>query len=103
VAVALVLYRISTKQTIRMILIWDMATCATWVIATSLITSLGCMPLSPWTFYRDICYRTDVSRQVCYIVFDFFHALLPIAILWNVQISRLLKLSIVSLFLVGLV
>lgn len=98
----MVLYRIATQKPIRLILIADMVICATWVIVTSIITSVGCMDLSPWAFSRDICYSTDVSRQVCYIIFDFFHVILPIAILWNVQISRWMKLSVVGLFMVGL-
>jgi hypothetical protein len=102
VAVALALYRITTNQIIRKILIGDIAISITWIIVTSLITALGCKTLSPWKLSHNICYQTDISREVCHIVFDFFHVLLPIAILWNVKISRWVKLSIVSLFMVGL-
>ncbi|KUI63764.1 hypothetical protein VM1G_10480 [Cytospora mali] len=102
VSVALVLYRLDTRRFIRVTLIADMIICCVWTIVATLVLGLGCLELSLYTFSNSVCQNTNYSQEAFYVIFDFFHVLLPIVILWKVQISKLQKLSIVCLFAVGL-
>ncbi|ROW04459.1 hypothetical protein VMCG_04952 [Cytospora schulzeri] len=102
ISVALVLYRLDPRRLIRFTLVADIIICLTWTIVATLVLSLGCTELSAYTFSSSVCRNTKYSQEASYVIFDLFHVLLPIVILWNVQISRAQKWSIVGLFGVGL-
>lgn len=102
VSVALVLYRLDPRRLIRFTLIVDIIVCSMWTIVSTLVLSLGCMDQSPSAFSKPVCQNTKYAQEASYIIFDLFHVLLPIVILWKVQISRRQKWSIVCLFGVGL-
>lgn len=102
ISVALVLYRLDPRRLIRFTLIADIIICSTWTIVCTFVLSLGCMDLSPYTLNKAVCQNTNYSQEAFYVIFDLFHVLLPVVILWNIQISRAQKWSIVCLFGVGL-
>lgn len=102
ISVALVLYRLDSRPKVRMIIIIDIVTCVIWNVITTLVLSLGCMRQSPYVINNKVCENTFYSQESSYVIYDIFHVLLPIYILWNVQISRALKVSVVCLFSVGL-
>lgn len=103
ISVALVLYRLDSGRLIRAILIVDILVCAIWTIVVTLILALGCtgtwipIPLS-----QSVCQATNYSQEISYVIFNVLHLIIPMVILWNVQLSRTLKWSILSLFGVGL-
>ncbi|ROW01203.1 hypothetical protein VSDG_02712 [Cytospora chrysosperma] len=101
-SVALVLYRLDPRRLIRLTLIADIIICSMWTIVATLVLSLGCTDLSLYTFSNSVCRNTKYSQEASYVIFDLFHVVLPIVILWRVQISRAQKLGIVCLFGVGL-
>lgn len=102
ISVALVLYRLDSRPRVRNIIIIDIITCCIWTIVTTLTLSLGCMRLSPYVINSTVCENTFYAQESSYVIYDVFHVLLPIYILWNVQISKALKVSVVCLFGVGL-
>ncbi|KAK2614253.1 hypothetical protein N8I77_001099 [Diaporthe amygdali] len=102
ISVALVLYRLDSRPKVRTVIIIDIITCCIWTIVTTLVLSLGCMRQSPYIINDKVCENTFYSQEASYVIYDVFHVLLPIYILWNVQISRALKVSVVCLFGVGL-
>ncbi|KAI3395112.1 hypothetical protein diail_1727, partial [Diaporthe ilicicola] len=102
ISVALVLYRLDSRPKVRNIIIIDIITCCIWTIVTTLVLSLGCMRLSPYVINSTVCENTFYSAESSYVIYDVFHVLLPIYILWNVQISKALKVSVVCLFSIGL-
>lgn len=104
ISVALVLYRLDSRTLIRAILIFDITTCCVWTIATTLLGALFCVQGSPYPGIIDktTCKNTAYARESLYIIYDVFHVILPVFILWKVQISRTLKLSVIGLFSVGL-
>lgn len=101
-SVALVLYRLDPRRFIRLTLIADIIICSMWTIVAILVLNLGCTELSLYTFSNSVCRNTRYSQEASYVIFDLFHVVLPIVILWKVQISRAQKLGIVCLFGVGL-
>lgn len=102
ISVALVLYRLDSSQKVRTVIIIDIVTCIIWNVVTTLVLSLGCMRQSPYVIDNTVCENMFYSQESSYVIYDVFHVLLPIYILWNVQISRALKFSVVGLFSVGL-
>lgn len=102
ISVALVLYRLDSRPKVKTIIIIDIVTCTIWNVVTTLVLSLGCMRQSPYVISNKVCENTFYSQESSYVIYDVFHVLLPIYILWNVQISRALKVSVVCLFSVGL-
>jgi hypothetical protein len=102
ISVALVLYRLDSRPVVRAIIIIDIVTCVIWNLVTSFVLALGCMKLSPYMINMKVCENTYYSQETSYVVYDVFHVLLPIYILWDVQISKTLKVSVVGLFSVGL-
>lgn len=102
ISVALVLYRLDSRPAVRTIIIIDIVTCTIWNLVTTFMLSLGCMKLSPYVINMTVCENTFYSQESSYVIYDIFHVLLPIYILWNVQISKALKVSVVGLFSVGL-
>lgn len=104
ISVALVLYRLDSRPLIRSIIVFDIITCCIWTLFTTLLVSLACMPGSLYlgTLDATTCHNVTYSRESLYILYDVFHIILPVFILWNVQISRGLKLSVIGLFSIGL-
>lgn len=102
ISVALVLYRLDTRLFIRAILIADMVICSVWTVVVTLILGLGCTRTSPWQLNDSVCQASNYSQEASYVVFNTFHVLIPIVILWGVQIKGNLKWAVISLFAVGL-
>lgn len=115
ISVALVLYRLQdARPVVRAVLLTDMIACAVWTVVVTLILALGCNSDSPSSphrnYYRSapvplpesVCEATNYSQEASYVIFDVLHVIIPAAILWNVQLARMLKWSIVALFGVGL-
>lgn len=104
ISVALVLYRLVERiyGTIRWILIVDIAVCAMFNTATTLILALGCMAGTPYTFSDSVCENTNYAQEASYVIWDVFHVVLPVSILWNVQMGTMVKTGVVGLFSVGI-
>lgn len=103
ISVALVLYRLDARRIIRAILITDIVICSIWTVVVTLILALGCTGnYIPVPLPEAVCRSTNYAQEASYVIFDVLHVIIPIAILWNVQLSRTLKWSIVALFSVGL-
>lgn len=104
ISVALVLYRLDSRPLIRAIIVSDIATCCIWTLFTTLLVSLACMPGSLYrgTLDTATCNNITYSRESLWIIYDVLHIILPVFILWNVQISRSLKWSVIGLFSIGL-
>lgn len=104
ISVALVLYRLDTRPLIRSIIIFDIATCCVWTIASTLLGSLFCSNMGLYWGVLDTttCINTMYARESLYIIYDVFHIILPVFILWKVQIGRMMKLSVIGLFSIGL-
>lgn len=102
ISVALVLYRLDSRKKVRTVIIIDIITCIVWNVITTIVLSVGCLVQSPHVINHTVCENMFYSQESSYVIYDVFHVLLPIYILWNVQISRALKFSVVGLFSVGL-
>lgn len=104
ISVALVLYRLVERvyRTIRWILVIDIITCAVFNIATTLVLALGCMAGTPYTFSNGVCKNTNYAQEASYVIWDVFHVVLPVFILWNIQMGWMIKIGVVGLFSVGL-
>ncbi|KAJ4387115.1 hypothetical protein N0V93_007703 [Gnomoniopsis smithogilvyi] len=105
ISVALVLYRLVERvySTTRLILLIDIISCAIYNTMTTIILALGCMEGTPYSFNDELCKNVNYAQGASYIVWDVFHAVLPVFILWNIQISREMKAGVVGLFAIGLV
>lgn len=104
ISVALVLYRLVERvySTVRWVLIIDIVACAIFNAATTLILALGCMPGTPYTFSNSVCENTNYAQESSYVIWDMFHVVLPVFILWNIQMGWMIKIGVVGLFSVGL-
>lgn len=104
ISVALVLYRLVERiyNTIRWILIVDITACAIFNTGTTLILALGCMAGTPYTFSNSVCENTNYAQEASYVIWDVFHVVLPVFILWNVQMGTMVKTGVVGLFSVGI-
>jgi hypothetical protein len=107
VSVALVLFRLSPNVMFRRILAASMVVVCVWTLVTLLTMVLQCRPLSVrWNGGAGTCVEAKVIMQTGYsfsamdIASNWLYALLPVAMLWNVQISRQLKGMVT--FLLGL-
>lgn len=105
ISVALVLYRLVERvyDTIRWILIIDIILCVVFNTATTLVLALGCMEGTPYTFTASVCENANYAQEASYVIWDLFHVVLPIFILWNIQMTWRVKAGVVGLFGVGLV
>lgn len=79
-----------------------MIICSLWTIVVTLIIGLGCSSNSPMTLSVNVCQASNYAQEISYVLFDVLHVIIPIVILWNVQISKTMKWNIVALFGVGL-
>ncbi|KAG8157316.1 hypothetical protein KVR01_012700 [Diaporthe batatas] len=105
ISVAFVLYRLTNNGSplIRAVIIFDISTCWVWTIFTTALTSLSCMKMGPYYGAIDklTCTNVAYSRESLYVIYDVFHIILPVFILWNVQIGKGLKWSVLGLFSLG--
>lgn len=102
ISVALVLYRLDTRPFIRITLIADMVICAVWTVVVTLIVGLGCTTHSPYVLSGSVCEASNYAQELSYVIFNVLHVIIPIFILWGVQINGNLKWAVVALFSVGL-
>lgn len=102
ISVALVLYRLDTRLFIRITLIADMVICATWTVVVTLIIGLGCTASSPYVLSESVCEASNYAQESSYVIFNVLHVLIPVVILWGVQINGNLKWAVIALFSVGL-
>lgn len=99
---ALVLYRLDERLVMRAILVTDMAVCTVWTVVVTLILGLGCQSNSPWDLGDPVCRASNYAQEVSYVFFNVLHIIIPVVILWGVQIRGNLKWAVVSLFSVGI-
>lgn len=102
ISVALVLYRLDQRQSIRITLIADMVFCAVWTVVVTLILGVGCMRNSPLSLSISVCQSTSYAQEASYVFFNVLHLVIPIIIVWGVQIRGNLKWAVILLFSMGL-
>lgn len=101
IAVALVLIRLANTKGLRWALYISMVVVTLWTIIMTIFTSWLCASGGSSNYAgTKTCGAVGYFRTISNIFIDYFYALLPIYILWNVQIS--LKLKLTALFLLGL-
>ncbi|EFY93670.1 hypothetical protein J3458_015594 [Metarhizium acridum] len=100
-AVALVLMRIATTRAVRWLLIGSMGVVVVWTTVMTIYSSHLCAKAGTSNYAGSkTCNIVGYFRTTTNIVIDYFYALLPVYILWNVKMRLVLKLSVV--FLLGL-
>ncbi|KAK5631473.1 hypothetical protein RRF57_007187 [Xylaria bambusicola] len=107
VSVALVLLRISgtnKKSPIRLVLIGSIIVVTIFSIATFLALALQCRPVTlNWGIGKGECVAPHVITDIAYafsasdIASNWLYATLPIVMLWNVQLTLRVKLSVILL------
>lgn len=104
ISVALVLYRLVERvySNTRCILIIDIISCAIFNSVTTIILALGCVDGTPYTFKDELCKSVNYAQGASYIIWDVFHTVLPVLILWNIQMSPKLKAGVIGLLAIGL-
>lgn len=102
ISVALVLYRLDTRLWMHILLIADMIICATWTAVVTLIIGLGCTWHSPYQLSESVCQSTNYAQEISYVIFNVLHVVIPVFILWGVQIRGNLKWAVIALFSFGL-
>ncbi|RYO80478.1 hypothetical protein DL766_007364 [Monosporascus sp. MC13-8B] len=108
-SVAIVLYRLAEcRNTIRRILQGSMIVLGIWGTVSVLIVALECLPLSvAWGVGDGNCVHpivlanTGYSTSAIDIATGWLFALLPIALLWNVQLNTTTKVSVILLLGLG--
>ncbi|KAI1648820.1 uncharacterized protein F4817DRAFT_55577 [Daldinia loculata] len=102
IAVALVLYRLSSTKKLRWLLIGSMAVVTAWTIVMTLFASWPCAQggASNWAGSK-ACTQVGYFRTITNIFIDYFYALLPIYILRKVKMSTKLKVSVLLLLGLG--
>ncbi|KAH8156190.1 hypothetical protein CIB48_g12057 [Xylaria polymorpha] len=107
VSVALVLLRISgtdRKSLIRKVLIASIVVVSIFSVATFLALALQCRPVTlNWGIGKGECVAPHVITDIAYafsaadIASNWLYATLPIVMLWNVQLSLRVKISVILL------
>ncbi|KAI0487737.1 hypothetical protein F4859DRAFT_268014 [Xylaria cf. heliscus] len=107
VSVALVLLRISgtdRKSLIRKVLIASIVIVSIFSVATFLALALQCRPVTlNWGIGKGECVAPHVITDIAYafsaadIASNWLYATLPVVMLWNVQLSLRVKLSVILL------
>ncbi|KAI0112907.1 hypothetical protein F4814DRAFT_419871 [Daldinia grandis] len=102
IAVALVLYRLSSTKKLRWLLIGSIAVVTAWTIVMTLFASWPCAQggASNWAGSK-ACTQVGYFRTITNIFIDYFYALLPIYILRRVKMSMKLKVSVLLLLGLG--
>lgn len=95
------LLRIVTKKGLRLLLYLSMVVVIAWTIVMTLYASWLCATSGSSNYAGSkTCMYVGYFRTSTNIIIDYFYALLPVYILWNVQMNLKLKLS--ALLLLGL-
>lgn len=102
ISVALVLYRLDQRLFVRIILIGDIILCVLWTVVSTVILGLGCQLISPYDFGERVCEPTNYAQESMYVVYNVIHVVIPIVILWGINITGNLKWVVISLFSIGL-
>lgn len=102
ISVALVLYRLEIRLSVRIVLIADMVICAVWTVVVTLILGLGCTTFSPYELNDSVCEASDYAQESSYVIFNTLHVLIPVFMLWGVQVNGNLKWAVIALFGVGM-
>ncbi|KAJ4388899.1 hypothetical protein N0V93_006360 [Gnomoniopsis smithogilvyi] len=102
ISVALVLYRLDTRLWMHILLIADMIICATWTVVVTLIIGLGCTTHSPYVLSESVCEGANYAQELSYVIFNVLHVIIPVFIVWGVQVRGNLRWAVIALFSVGL-
>ncbi|KAI1249215.1 hypothetical protein MGN70_008826 [Eutypa lata] len=101
-AVALVLYRLAVSKRLRWILLTSMFIVGVWTVVMTLYTSWLCAQKGTSNYAgSDTCRNIGYFRTISNIFIDYFYALLPIYMLWNIQMSTKLKITVLLLLGLG--
>lgn len=101
-AVACILLRIVTKRALRWLLYFSIFLVIAWTIVMTLYASWLCASDGSSNYAGSkTCMYVGYFRTSTNIIIDYFYALLPVYILWNVQMSLKLKLSVLLLLGMG--
>lgn len=86
----------------HVLLITDMVICATWTVVVTLIVGLGCTWHSPYQLSMTVCESSNYAQELSYVIFNVLHVVIPVFILWGVQVRGNLKWAVIALFSFGL-
>ncbi|RYO90886.1 hypothetical protein DL766_009987 [Monosporascus sp. MC13-8B] len=101
-AVALVLYRLAASKRIRLILLGSMLLVGIWTVVMTVYTSWLCAKQGSSNYAGSrTCKNVGHFRTISNIFIDYFYALLPVYMLWNVQMSIRLKITVCLLLGLG--
>ena len=101
-AVALVLFRLASSKRLRWILLGSMVIVGIWTVIMTLFTSWLCATKGSSNYAgSDTCRSIGYFRTISNIFIDYFYALLPVYMLWNIQMSRRLKVTVLLLLGLG--
>jgi hypothetical protein len=100
-AVAILVLSLKPMIAVRLACKVAMGVTATWAIAAIVALAVQCKPPEPWDFRPGRCVNQEalyIILAVCHIVLDLVVIGLPIAMMWNVQISEAKRRQICGLF-----
>ncbi|KAK8879474.1 hypothetical protein PGQ11_000768, partial [Apiospora arundinis] len=101
-AVALVLLRIARTKRMRWLLLSSMVVVALWTIVMTLFSSWLCATKGSSNYAGSAtCSSVGYFRTSTNIVIDYFYALLPVYMLWDVQMNLKMKASVLLLLGLG--
>ncbi|KAI5921295.1 hypothetical protein F4810DRAFT_679234 [Camillea tinctor] len=108
IGVALILFRINVDKVIRNVLLVSMVVVFAVTAMFFLVLTLQCRPLSLlWGVGQGSCInfeitvRTGIAFSAIDIVLNWLYSLIPIPMLWKVQIGPHLKIAVLGLFGIG--
>ncbi|KAI1471955.1 uncharacterized protein F4812DRAFT_200396 [Daldinia caldariorum] len=106
--VALVLFRIDIRRSIRRILVVSMTVVLVVVLMSFFLLAFQCRPMSlNWGVGNGSCFqwetvrRTGIALSVVDVASNWLYSFLPIAMLYNVQMSNRLKISVIIILGIG--
>lgn len=101
-AVACVLLRLVTKKRLRWLLYCSMLIVIAWTVVMTIYASWLCASGGSSNYAGSkTCAYIGYFRTISNIVIDYFYALLPIYILWDVQLNLKIKLGVLLLLGLG--
>lgn len=102
-AVALVLLRLATTRALRWLLITSMVVVVVWTIVMTIYASYLCAGTGSSSYAGSkTCNFVGYFRTTSNIVIDYFYALLPVYMFWDVKLRLTLKLSVMALLGLGI-
>ncbi|OTA68013.1 hypothetical protein K449DRAFT_430121 [Hypoxylon sp. EC38] len=108
--VALVLFRINVQRPIRHILIVSMIVVLIVILVFFFLLTFQCRPISlNWGVGEGSCFeygtirKTGIALSVTDITSNWLYSFLPIAMLYNVQMSNRIKISVMIILGIGFV